>query len=407
MSTREPLPSSRAITLIARRELDTRLRTRSFVISTAVTLALLMGYVLLQGMLTGAANTSKVALTGQATSFARPLIDSGARLGFQVEIKEVANAAEGERLVRDDELDALVSGAPAAPNVIVRDRIQPELHSLLNGLVQQQVLAGWLAERAAESGDPALDPNAVLTTVFSAGARVIALEPRDANYGQRLAVGLAVGLLLYFSLVVYGQMVAQGVVEEKSSRVVELLLATVQPWQLLAGKVIGLGLVGLIQFAIIAVVGLVTAIATGVLTVSAVAAGTVIWGLIWYLLGYFLYATVFAAAGSLVSRQEDAQAVLTPVLMVIAIGFVIGFNVLVSAPTSAGALVLSLLPPFAPLLMPGRIALGGVAAWEIATAIVLIIAAIVALTWLGGRIYQNAVLRSGSRVPLRDALRLR
>lgn len=393
------LPESmRPVLLVARRELDTKLRNRAFLIGTAVTLVVLAGYVLLQSALSSDAERTTVGLSGQSISYAKPLADAAGRLGYQIEVREVSDVAVAQREVRDDELDALVSGAPAAPTVLVKDQLQPELRGLLTGLVQQQVLAGRLA------ADTDLDPREVLSQVASANLAVTALDPRDADYGQRLAVGLVVAVLLYLALLIYGQMVAQGVVEEKSSRVVELLLSTVRPWQLLAGKILGLGVLGLIQFTIVGVAGLTLSVASGVLTISGVATGTLVWGLIWYLLGYFLYATVFAAAGSLVSRQEDAQAVLTPVLMVIAVGFVVGFNVLIRAPTGMAALVMSLLPPFAPLLMPGRFALGNVTTWELAVALVLTLASIALLTLLGGRIYQNAVLRSGSRVSLREAL---
>jgi ABC-2 type transport system permease protein len=206
-------------------------------------------------------------------------------------------------------------------------------------------------------------------------------------------------------LLLYGTMVAQGVVEEKSSRVVEILLSTVRPWQLLIGKVVGLGLVGLIQFAIVSVTGLLLAVVTDVLTISGVATSTLIWGLVWYLLGYFLYATVFAAVGSLVSRQEDIQAVLAPVTLVLVAAFVLGFSVLTQDASSTASTVLSLLPPFSPILMPGRIALGAAPAWQLAMAVVLTMAAIAVCTWLGAKVYRNAVLRMGTRVRLRDALR--
>src|SRR6185503_4699528 len=163
---------------------------------------------------------------------------------------------------------------------------------------------------------------------------------------------LVVVALLYLALLLYGSMVAQGVVEEKSSRVVELLLANVRPWQLLSGKVLGLGLVGLIQLFSVGAVGLLLAILTQVVTLTGAAAGRLAWGLRRYLLGYLLYATVFAAVGSLVSRQEDVQSVLMPITVVLVMAFVLGFAVLTSSPTGPTATVLSLLPPLSPILMP-------------------------------------------------------
>jgi ABC-2 type transport system permease protein len=281
----------------------------------------------------------------------------------------------------------------------VKEDLNADLRIALDAIAQQQVLEAQLA--AIED----VDPNQVLETVASAHVDVHSQQAPDPRRGQRLAVALLIIALLYVSLVLYGTMVAQGVIEEKSSRVVEILLATVRPWQLLTGKVLGLGLVGLIQLAVIGVAGLVLASATGVLSISGVAISSVLWGLLWYLLGYFLYATVFAAVGSLVSRQEDAQSVLTPITLVLVVAFVLGFGVLAQDATSTASTVLSLVPPFSPILMPGKIALGAAPAWQIATAIALTLAAIALLTRLGGRIYQNAVLHMGTRVRLRDALR--
>jgi ABC-2 type transport system permease protein len=189
--------------------------------------------------------------------------------------------------------------------------------------------------------------------------------------------------------------------------VVELLLSTVRPGHLLAGKVLGLGLVGLIQLAVIGVAGLLLGTATGALTLSGAAASSLLWGLIWYLLGYFLYASVFAAVGSLVSRQEDAQAVLTPVTLLLVVAFVLGFGVLAQDASGTASTVLAMLPPLAPILMPGKIALGAAAAWQVATAIALTVATTALVTAFGARIYRNAVLHMGSRLRLRDALQSR
>jgi ABC-2 type transport system permease protein len=196
------------------------------------------------------------------------------------------------------------------------------------------------------------------------------------------------------------------VVEEKSSRVVELLLSTVQPWQLMAGKVAGIGLVGLVQIVIVAAGGAIAGLATGALTISAsAAAGTVVWLVVWYLLGFFSYALVLAAASALVSRQEEIAGVVTPILMLLVVPYVLGVSILPAQPDSSLIEVLSLIPLFAPTLMPMRLAFGGVPGWQAGLAVVLVMLLIPALVWLSGRIYRNAVLRTGARVRLRDALR--
>ena len=387
------------VLLIARRELNARVRTRAFVLGTVVSIVVLAGIMLVQGALFSEGNKSVVGLNGQAIAVADSLTAAGKQLGREVETREITDLAAGEGMVADGTLDALVSGAPGRLSVLVRNELNRDLRNILDGIVQQQVLKAQLA--AIEE----LNADQVLGTVSQAHAVVRTLEPPDPKRDQRLAIALVVIALLYVSLVLYGSMVAQGVVEEKSSRVVETLLATVRPTALLAGKVLGLGLVGLIQLAVVGVLGLLLAIITGALTITAVAAGTLLWGLIWYLLGFFLYAAVFAAAGSLVSRQEDIQAVLVPITLVLVLAFVLGFGVLAQDAAGTAATVLSLIPPFTPILMPGKIALGAAAGWQIALGIALTLAATGLLTLLGGRIYRAAVLHMGSRLRLRDALR--
>jgi ABC-2 type transport system permease protein len=393
-----PRPA-RTVYLVARRELNTRVRTRSFVVGTLVALVVLIGFVLTQSTLFDEDHVTRVGLNGQATAITGELREAAGQLDHGVTTTEVTDLAAGRDEVADGELDALVSGAPAELRVLVRGDLDPDLRTVLNGLVQQQVLSGLLA--SVED----LDANQVLATIAKAGVHVDSLSPPDPQHDQRLALALIVVALLYLALLLYGSMVAQSVVEEKSSRVVELLLATVRPWQLLSGKVVGLGLVGLIQLFAVGAIGLLLAILTNVVTIPATAAGTMAWGLLWYLLGYLLYATAFAAVGSLVSRQEDVQSVLMPFTVMLVVAFMLGFAVLSRSPTSTTATVLSLLPPLSPILMPGRIALAAAPAWQVALAIVLTLASVAVVARVGATVYRNSVLHMGPRLRLRDALR--
>jgi ABC-2 type transport system permease protein len=386
------------VLLVARREFRTRVRTRSFVIGTGLVVVLLAGLVLMQSLLFGRAEQTTVGLAGQATVLSTPLRDTARALGRDVDVREVLDPAAGVAEVRSGRLGALVTGAPDALHVTVKEQVDRTVRAALVSVVQQQALDAQLAEAG-------LDPKQVRQNIAGAGVQVTTLEPVDPQRSQRLVLGFVTAFVLYFSLVFFGSAVAQGVVEEKASRVVEVLLATVRPGQLLAGKVLGLGAVGLVQLVIVGVAGVGLAAATHVLTVPGAALGALGAAVLWYLLGFFLYATVFAAAGSLVSRQEDVQGVLTPVTLVIAVAFVVGVNLLLRDPADRVTAVLSVLPPFAPVLMPGRMAIGVAPAWQILLAVLLVLAAIAALTWFGGRIYAGAVLRTGARVRIRDALR--
>jgi ABC-2 type transport system permease protein len=300
--------------------------------------------------------------------------------------------------VRGGDADALLTGGPEDTRLIGNDEVPDNLARLVENVLRARALDAQLAAAGADRGK-------VAAAVEAARPQVSTLEPADPDRGQRLALAIGIVALLYGSLLFVGQTVAQGVVEEKSSRVVELLLSTVRPWQLLLGKVLGLGAVGLIQLLIIGGVGLAVTVSLSVITLPGAIATTVVNGILWYLLGLLLYATVYAAAASLVPRQEDLAAVVTPLTMVIVIGFVFGINMLLADRSSTAVTVLSVLPPFAPILMPGRMAMGTAPGWQVALSIGLTVLGVAVLTWLAGRIYSTAVLRTGARVKLRDALR--
>jgi ABC-2 type transport system permease protein len=393
---------SKSMWLVARREVSGRLRGRSFVLGTVVSALLLAGFVLMQSSVFEEDHRDTIGLAGQAIAVADQLVSEARQVGRAVRTVEVTDLARSRTQVADGSLDALVSGAPAALTVVVNQSLDDELRGVLNGLVRQQVLRGQLAALEDSAG---LDVDGILRTVSEAQVTVRVLSPAQPYSGDRLALALVMVALLYLALLLYGSLVAQGVVEEKSSRVVEFLLSAARPWQLLVGKVVGLGLVGLVQLAVVGVVGLVVGLAAAVLPSSAAAVAALVWGLLWYVLGFLLYAMVFAAVGALVSRQEDVQSVLMPVTGVLVVAFVLGFAVLSRDPTGTTTTVLSLVPLLSPILMPGRLVMADVPFWQVALALLLTAAVTALLGRLCGKIYQNSLLRKDSRITLRQALR--
>ncbi|MER7013987.1 ABC transporter permease [Saccharopolyspora sp. NPDC000359] len=387
-----------AVWLVARREIRTRVRTRGFIIGTLAIIAVMGGYAALMAFIGQQASTTRLGVAPEVAAVGEPLRAAGSAYGQTFEISTVPVPA-GEQQVRDGDLDALVTGTPEEPRLVVKRAPDSAVEAALNAIVQQQVVDTELTRAGA-------DPAAVRAAAGNAHVAITSLETDDPHRGERIALAIAAGIVLYMFLLMGGQMIAQGVVEEKSSRVVELLLSTIKPTQLLAGKVVGIGLTNLLQLVVIAGAALVAAGFGGVLTLPSTAlTGSLVWMLVWFLLGFFTYATVLAAASSLVSRQEELQNVISPVIMLLVVPFVIGVSLLPGSPDNTLAGVLSLVPGFAPTLMPMRIALGSAAPWEIAVSLVLSVLAFVLLLRLGGRIYSNAVLRTGSRVKLRDALR--
>ncbi len=393
------MSSVESIRLIAARELVTRLRTKAFRVMTAIVLFVIVATVLAFHLLPGlGSGTQSVGVVG-GKDIAQQLQSAGTAVGLEISASTVASEAAGRAEVASGTLSALVVASPTGGLTVVVDKtLNPTLRGALTVLARNLALND---EIQTLGGDPAT----VGAAVAHAGLDVQALHPPRTYNVQNLVLGGAAGILIYLSLMVGGQMVAQGVVEEKSSRVVEILLSAVRPWELMTGKVLGIGALGLIQIVLYGVVGAGLALALGTITLSiTAAAGTVAWLVVWYLIGFVMYAFVFAGAGALVSRQEDAAGVIMPVTSFVIVGYVIGISILPGDPSNSFAEVMSVIPLFAPTLMPMRLAMGGVPGWEAALSLVLAIAMIPLLAALAGRVYRNAVIHIGARVSLRKAL---
>ncbi|GAA5126326.1 ABC transporter permease [Pseudonocardia adelaidensis] len=387
-----PLPARSAILLVARREFVMQVRSRTFVIGLLITLLFFGGIFLLGAYISGQASSHTLGVTPQAAGL-RPIVEQTAHLqGVDLTVREVDDAP-GRQQVRDDDLDALLTGAPGAYELVGHDSVDSGLQAIVQTAVEQQAVTTALAGAGV---DPA-------RVADSSALTVSALEPADSDKGQRLALAFVGTLLLFFSLSGYGSLVATGVVEEKQSRVVELLLATITPWQLMAGKVVGLGAVGLLQLVILSAVAGVGAGAAGLLALPGAAFGMFLMVLLWYLLGFFLYASLYAAVGSTVSRQEELQSVVAPMIFLLLIPFILTMNLLPSDPRNGITTVLSFIPFFSQTVMPARYALGVASLWEVLVAAALAAAAIVVVVRVAGRVYRNSVLRTGARVGLREA----
>jgi ABC-2 type transport system permease protein len=221
--------------------------------------------------------------------------------------------------------------------------------------------------------------------------------------GDETATVVMTGLLL-LTISIYGGLVLSGVVEEKASRVVEVLLARIPARSLLTGKILGIGLLGLAQVGVTAVAALVAVTAAGSLDLPTIRAQVLAWTVAWFVLGYALYATLFGALGSLASRPEDAQSVAGPAMMVMVASYLASFTMIAHADAPAARAV-SFFPTIAPLFMPSRIALGAAAWWEPVVAVAVTLGAVVVLLRLGGRLYAHAILHGGPTLGLRDAWR--
>jgi ABC-2 type transport system permease protein len=387
------------IFLVARREIQKRLGGRVFRIGTIAIVALIGIGIAIAMIVAGRSSAEpvvRVGFTGTTQSLEPAFTAWATASGTKVTVSDVADAAIGRAQVTARTLDVLVTGSPSDPTAVVEDSVPADVQTALE--------VGVLEARLAAAG---LTPAAVTAAVAGThvGVQSVApARPTDPELGPKLAAAIFVAFLLYLSLGLYGSFVAQGVVEEKATRIVEILLGTVRPSQLLAGKIIGIGLVGLLQLSIIGAATLAMIAVTHVISIPALSLTSILGYLAWFVLGFLFYATAYAAVSALVSRQEEVSGATAPIFIFLIASYVL-VGAVVPDPGSSLSTVVSILPPFAPILMSVRMATGDAAAWQVGLAIVLILVSIAGLVWLAGRIYANSVLRLGARVRFRDAFR--
>ena len=376
------MSAQRAIALVAWREIYERLRSRAFLVSTVLMLLLVGASSALSGALSKQP-TYRVAVVAPAPTGLDAALQRAAKpFDTKVKLRTVASPAAGREQLTGKKVDAVV--------LLANDRLafRANVDSKLAAVVDTAV-------RAVRNHLP---PAPELTAVT--------LQPPDKKTTDAAtAVAYISSLLLLSTFAIYGQWVVTGVVEEKSNRVVELILATIRPRHLMAGKVIGLGLLGLGQVALVG--GLASILlAAGVFDAPASLGANLALVIPWFALGFALYSVAYAAAGALASRQQDASSAGIAVTYTLLAAYFLGYVALASDMNGLLANLLTIFPPTAPLVLPARSILIGVPLWEHALAIVLVLATIYALVRLAGRIYAQGLLRSGPRIGLRAAMRL-
>ncbi|MCW2701156.1 MAG: yhaP [Blastococcus sp.] len=390
MSEPRDLGSAGIVRLVAGREISTRIRDKSFIISSLVIILLIVGSIGFQVAVSSGGAQLRIGIVDDSGALGPALQAQGEAVAVDVTVVGLDDEAGARSAVEDGDVDGAVLDA-ADPQLIVEESADGSLLAVVQGAVSQLAVS----EQLARAGITHLDVPEVAVTP---------MEPDAEQNGQRIGAAIIGVSLLYGLLILFGQFIAQGVVEEKSSRVVELLLATLRPWQLLAGKVIGLGVLGLGQIVVVMVIGVGGALAFDVIDVPGDVVGTAVSVVAWFVLGYAFYAAIFAVAASLVSRQEDLGTVLMPTTLLLVGSLVIGIRA-AGDPGGTLARVTSYIPGLSPMVMPVRQAAGQVAAWEIALAVVLMLAAIALVVRLGGRVYSAALLRTSGKTKLKDAFR--
>jgi ABC-2 type transport system permease protein len=382
------------ISIVARREVVERVRQKSFIISTLSTLVIIALITVLPAALgLGETESYEVGATTDAgEQVGRAAAAADETFDAEIRVRRVGEAQVAAAL-RDGELDAVVDGRTIRAQDEPDDALLQSLQAAHRQLSAASALQGAGVDASTARAALAPEPLPVRT-----------VEVTDEDRERLAGVAFFTALILYLQLIGYGYAVAGGVVEEKASRVVEVLLSTVRPNRLLAGKIIGIGIVGFVQLLIIVIVGLAVAVAGDVVDLERDVVGAMAFALLWFVLGFAFYSGVYAVTGALVPRQEELQSVSTPVTFLLIIAYFISFAAF-QDPEGVVATVASVLPPTAPMVLPTLIILGEVAAWQVVAGIGLTVAATIALVPVAGRIYAGGVLHTRAAVKLKDAWR--
>lgn len=382
--------------LVARRELRERSRSPALWFGTVLMLGLVVVAIVVPAVLEDDHVTADVGFTGETPAgLPEAVIGQGDAVDVTVRVHRYDGTEAGEDAVRADDVDVLVVDGR---ELVWRGGADEQLRAVVTGAIQ--VLA--VQDRAAAAG---IDPDvlAQLSAPVPVGNRELGTTAGRSPDDE--AAAYAMSVLLLIAVATYGQLVLTGVVQEKSSRVVEVLLARMPARNLLAGKVAGIGLLGLAQFAVTAVAALIATVAVESVDIPAISGDVLLWVVVWFVLGYAMYAVAYGAFGSLASRTEDASSIAAPVTTLLLVGYWASLFAMGDDPEGVGAQVASLVPVTAPFAMPGRIALGAAAWWEQLLSVALAGAAIAGLAVVAGRVYTRAILHTGARTRLRDVWR--
>lgn len=378
---------------IARRELLTRGRSKGFIISTAIMFLGVIGGALAISLLTGGdeAQTVSVGVLGDGVSYAEALDADTDDLIVDVETFSALDAAE--EAVDAGDVDVAFDGT----SLIWKGFPSTTVETHVRNAVQQ-------VEFTNRANDLGLSPSDVGQLFTPLELEERRLDGGENDFGVRAIVAGVSGLATFMLLQIWGAFMLLGVIEEKQSRVVEVLLSHVRPTTLLAGKMLGLGILAAVQMLI-----LVAGITLGLTLVDDIEIPDGVWSTVplfavIFVLGFAFYATAFGAVGSMVSRQEDAQSAQLPVMLPL----FVGYGVAASSFGNADNLVvriMSLIPFTSPVVMPFRHAFTNVPLWEILLCLAILAASTVVMVRIAGGIYRYSLLRIGSRVGWKEALR--
>lgn len=381
---------------LARRDFVQRAKSKAFLVS----MVLIIGVVLMVGPLIVYIDKdpgpSYVGLVGDLPAGTVGAIRAQADLlDIDIELRTYPDLTAAEQAIVNGEISAAVNGLD---EVVYREQVSLRLNAAITGGVAT-------AQRKLFAAEMGLSLEEVDQLLYPVTFNERTLEPADTDEDTAREAGALVGLmLLYISILIFGQFVMMGVMEEKQTRVVEVVLSRVNPSQVLVGKVVGIGLLGLVQIAAFGGAALLTLSIADIADIDVTSLGLKIFGLLvlWYLLGYTFYSFLYGALGATISRQEDMQGVaMLPVLLILP-GFFLA-QLALTSPEGLISRVASFVPIWSPMVMAVRATVSDVPLWEIGLSVLLLVLTTYGLILLGGRIYRGAILQTGSKTKLRTA----
>jgi len=385
------------IGLIVVREVRERFRGRVFKVGTLFILIVVAAAIVIPTLHNGKAKPQNVGIVGTLSSPLRATVLSSAKsVGVTVHLLPEADVKSAKSELQSGRINAVIVNGG---QLIVNSPLSPTDSSPGAQLVRA------VAENLgiAEAFQAARLSTSQSETLMS--AKALPITSVQPGKGKALeATSLIGAILIFVMLSQYNTWILLGVMEEKSSRVIEVLLSAVRPLQLLTGKVMGIGLVALAQASLVVAFALVLSKSVGSHLLHGTGPLVVVSTLVWLVLGYAFYSWVYAAAGSTVERQDQVQSLALPLSLPMIFGYVVALTGASSGSPSALMRVLAYLPPTAPFEMPVLVGFSAVTWWEFLASAIISVLCTVGVARLAATIYRRAILRTGGRVRFRELL---
>ncbi|MFV9672399.1 MAG: ABC transporter permease [Acidimicrobiia bacterium] len=384
------------VALLAKREFLERVRSKPFIITMSLLVVAILAIGPIVSRVSGGEETAtKIGLAGEEIpGIEQELQEQALLFEMEIDVERFSSRSDAETALTEGEVAViLVDGTEIVFHTGGSSQLTALVHAAVDTAVKTEVLT-----------DLGLPEDEIAAVVEPTPIEVTTLEESDAQDDAKRGAAFAGAILLYISIIMLGQFVAMGTVEEKQNRVVEVILSRVRPWQVLVGKVVGIGFLGLLQLVMFAGAAYMSAQLADLpdIDVAAIGLPAIASLLFWFFLGYAFYAFLYAAVGSTVSRQEDLQGALMIPIVLIMPGYLLAIFA-AEAPDALLPTIGSWLPPWAPFVMPVRVSAGVAQPWEVVVAVAGTALGALALVWIGSRVYSGALLRTGGRVRLREA----